>query len=79
MSITRCSHVDREHYAKGLCKKCYHQFGRKKTAEGCEHTDRPSYANKMCMVCYNHWKYMRKKTNTFGGEQKNEDGDHLDF
>lgn len=28
--ISRCPHTSQKYYAKGMCKKCYHNFGREK-------------------------------------------------
>ena len=61
MVINKCSHIYREYYAKGLCKKCYHQFGRSKLATACPHKNKPSQAMNMCVACYNRYKYARNK------------------
>lgn len=50
--ITNCEHVNRRHYAKGLCSTCYHKGGRTKLAWNCEHTDRLHYAKGCCCDCY---------------------------
>jgi hypothetical protein len=50
--ITKCNHVDRKHYAKGLCSTCYHRSGRTKTAWKCQHTDQLHYAKGCCQECY---------------------------
>ena len=50
--VTNCEHVDRKHYAKGLCSTCYHKGGRTKLAWNCEHKDRVHYAKGCCTDCY---------------------------
>ena len=50
--ITKCSHVDKPYYAKGLCQFCYHRKGRQKLAKKCVHSDCTSYAFGMCKRCY---------------------------
>ena len=60
-TITKCSHGHRKHYAKGLCRQCYHIFGRKNLATGCKHTSDINYARNLCISCYNHEKYLRRK------------------
>uniref|UniRef100_A0A7S3JAI6 Uncharacterized protein n=1 Tax=Euplotes harpa TaxID=151035 RepID=A0A7S3JAI6_9SPIT len=50
--VTNCEHVDRKHYAKGLCSTCYHKGGRTKLAWNCEHPDRLHYAKGCCNDCY---------------------------
>lgn len=50
--ITNCEHVNRKHYAKGLCSTCYHKGGRTKLAWNCEHRDRLHYAKGCCTDCY---------------------------
>ena len=54
MSITNCKHTDAQHYTKGMCNHCYHQYGRKAAgnATKCPHTDRINYCKGMCMNCY---------------------------
>jgi hypothetical protein len=42
--ISRCPHTSQKYYAKGMCKKCYHNFGREKKASVCGHSDKPLYA-----------------------------------
>ena len=42
--ISKCQHTSLKYYAKGMCKKCYHNFGREKKAFVCGHNDRPLYA-----------------------------------
>jgi len=44
--ITNCEHVDREFYARGMCKNCYHKKGRTKKAECCP--DRMLYSKNLC-------------------------------
>ena len=48
--VTNCVHVDREFYAKGMCKPCYHRLGRTKPAS-C-HPDKIMYALGLCHCCY---------------------------
>ena len=50
--ITRCPHVDMQHYAKGMCNSCYHFYGRKSLAFKCEHTLKLNYAKGFCQNCY---------------------------
>ena len=51
--ITKCKHRTAEYYAKGMCKKCYHNKGeRSKFATVCGHTDQFHYAKGLCKVCY---------------------------
>ena len=51
--ITKCAHVDEEYYAKGMCKKCYHNKGeRGKYATKCGHEDKYHYARGLCKGCY---------------------------
>lgn len=50
--VTHCEHVDRKHYAKGLCSTCYHKGGRTKLAWNCEHRDELHYAKGCCQECY---------------------------
>jgi hypothetical protein len=50
--VTSCEHVDRKHYAKGLCSTCYHKNGRTKTAWNCMHTNMIHYAKGCCQECY---------------------------
>jgi hypothetical protein len=51
--ITKCSHTDGEYYAKGMCKKCYHNKGeRSKYATKCGHPDKYHYARGLCKGCY---------------------------
>lgn len=50
--VTKCGHIDRKHYAKGLCSTCYHKGGRTKNAWKCEHSKRLHYAKGCCQECY---------------------------
>lgn len=50
--ITKCPHTSAKYYAKGMCKKCYHTFGRDKKATVCGHTDKPLYAKGYWKKCY---------------------------
>lgn len=45
-----CPHPQRDHYAKGLCKSCYHKFGRSKKPWACSHER--LYAKGLCQKCY---------------------------
>ena len=47
-----CTHLEKLHYAKGMCKDCYNKTGRKKLAFECVHTNKPNYALGMCNRCY---------------------------
>jgi hypothetical protein len=61
MSVSRCPHPDRKHYAKGMCNNCYHKQGRNKLAWLCEHKDRQAYAKGKCQNCYlNEYHRMRR-------------------
>ncbi|CAG9324869.1 unnamed protein product [Blepharisma stoltei] len=51
--ITACQHINKKHYARGMCNSCYHRYGRDTYAWLCEHTDRKLYAKGMCELCYN--------------------------
>lgn len=48
--ITNCEHPDREFYAKGMCKNCYHKHGRNKPATCC--ASKKMYAKSLCQNCY---------------------------
>lgn len=48
--ITSCDHTDREFYAKGMCKNCYHKWGRNKPATCC--ASKKMYAKGLCQNCY---------------------------
>ncbi len=50
--VDKCPHSDKEYYANGMCKNCYHLKGRNKKATGCSHVDRLLYAKGMCKNCY---------------------------
>ena len=50
--ISKCPHTSMKYYAKGMCKKCYHSFGREKKAFICGHSDKPLYAKGYCKQCY---------------------------
>ena len=50
--ITACPHVDKDHYAKGMCNQCYHVHGRSLKVTLCQHTDLPAYAKGKCQKCY---------------------------
>ena len=39
MMITKCNHKEMKHYAKGLCKPCYHSIERNTYADNCAHND----------------------------------------
>jgi len=60
--ITSCDHLDREFYAKGMCKNCYHKRGRNKPAD-CW-TNKKMYALGLCQNCYmkHYGKEKRKET-----------------
>lgn len=47
-----CEHTNQKHYAKGLCRNCYHSKGRKKHANLCDHPERSHYAKGLCKGCY---------------------------
>lgn len=60
--ITMCPHKTLEYYAKGMCKNCYHNKGkRSKKATKCEHTQRDHYAKGLCKNCYLHFFHIKKK------------------
>lgn len=60
--ITKCSHVELEYYAKGMCKNCYHNKGTKsKKAFKCVHHQRDHYAKGLCKNCYLHFFHIKKK------------------
>ena len=52
MTITKCPHVHRKHYAKNMCSSCYRKYGRNQNAFNCSHTDRLLYSMGMCQTCY---------------------------
>jgi hypothetical protein len=60
--ITMCAHKKQEYYAKGMCKNCYHNKGkRSKKATKCDHQDRDHYAKGLCKNCYLHFFHIKKK------------------
>jgi hypothetical protein len=60
--ITMCPHKTQEYYAKGMCKNCYHNKGkRSKRATKCDHHDRDHYAKGLCKNCYLHFFHIKKK------------------
>jgi hypothetical protein len=60
--ITMCAHKTQEYYAKGMCKNCYHNKGkRSKKATKCDHQDRDHYAKGLCKNCYLHFFHIKKK------------------
>jgi len=60
--ISKCEHTHLEYYAKGMCKNCYHNKGkRSKKASKWEHTDRDHYAKGLCKNCYLHYFHIKKK------------------
>ena len=42
--VTKWPHTSLKYYAKGMWKKCYHNFGREKKAFICGHPEKPLYA-----------------------------------
>lgn len=67
--ITECEHVDREFYAKGMCKNCYHKKGRMKPAECCP--DKKMYALNFCQNCYmKHYGKEKRKENKVTKERR---------
>jgi len=50
--INNCPHTDKKYYAKGMCNRCYHYYGRAQMATGCPHKDAKAYALNMCLKCY---------------------------
>ena len=62
--ITSCEHLDREFYAKGMCKNCYHKKGRTKPAKCCP--NRTMYSKDLCQNCYmkQYGKERRKENKT---------------
>ena len=60
--ITKCPHRQLEYYAKGMCKNCYHNKGkRSKKASKCDHKERDHYAKGLCKNCYLHFFHIKKK------------------
>ena len=53
--IKNCRHVDRPHYARGMCKSCYGTFGNSNKATLCEHVDSVVYGRGLCVICYRRW------------------------
>jgi hypothetical protein len=51
-SVTNCKHINKKHYAKGMCYNCYHRQGRNKKAWECGHRNKPHYAKGLCNSCY---------------------------
>ena len=50
--IDRCPHVDKPYYAKGMCNRCYHLFGRPNISQ-CVHAEpRMNFAKNLCYECY---------------------------
>ena len=60
-NIWACSHVNRKHYAKGMCMTCYHRAGRTKKAWTCPHTHKVHYALGLCQNCYLARNYQLRK------------------
>lgn len=64
----RCPHKDVKHYAKGMCNRCYHIYGRASLATKCPHKDMMNYAKGRCQNCYftnyNREKEMKNKSTT---------------
>lgn len=50
--ISKWPHTCLRYYAKGMCKKCYHSYGREKKANIWPHPDKPLYAKGYCKHCY---------------------------
>ena len=50
--IMNCPHKESKYYAKGMCRSCYHNYGRSKKAYLCPHTDSLHYAKGLCKKCY---------------------------
>lgn len=50
--ISKWPHTSLKYYAKGMCKKWYHNFGREKKAFIWGHTDKPLYAKGFWKQCY---------------------------
>lgn len=80
--ITKCSHVERVFYAKGMCKNCYHAMGREKKTDACPHVDRPKYAHGVCKNCYlskYHRERRAQRKLAAQMEKKKELGDRMDI
>mmetsp|Transcript_23093 Transcript_23093/g.41240 ORF Transcript_23093/g.41240 Transcript_23093/m.41240 type:complete len:117 (+) Transcript_23093:18-368(+) len=56
-----CRHLMRKHYAKNLCRNCYHKQGTGSKAWVCGHVGRSHYANGMCKKCYSARYYQIRK------------------
>mmetsp|Transcript_29978 Transcript_29978/g.53185 ORF Transcript_29978/g.53185 Transcript_29978/m.53185 type:complete len:124 (-) Transcript_29978:58-429(-) len=52
MFNSRCPHANRKHYAKNMCRPCYHLKGRSRKAWKCRHTESLVYARGLCNSCY---------------------------
>ena len=50
--ITKCEHINKKYYSKGLCQQCYNRQSHNKLATACPHTDRKLYARRVCKACY---------------------------
>jgi hypothetical protein len=68
--VNTCGHDELGHYAKGMCKTCYHKTERAKKSYLCRHSDKALYAKGKCKKCYqeeyfinvkNVVKYLEKK------------------
>lgn len=71
MTITKCPHTDRKHYAKNMCSTCYRKVGRNKNATKCPHKDRLLYSKGMCQECYLS-EYFQNKTKIKRKEKRNQ-------
>lgn len=60
MQVSACPHTDRKHYAKEMCSRCYHKYGREKLAWACSHKHRHHYAKGRCQTCYLKMYYKRR-------------------
>ena len=50
--ITKCPHINKKHYAKGMCNYCYNLKGRTQFATKCPHLKSWNYAKGYCRKCY---------------------------
>lgn len=50
--ISKWPHTSMKYYAKGMCKRWYHNFGREKKAFVWGHTEKPLYAKGYCKQWY---------------------------
>mmetsp|Transcript_24970 Transcript_24970/g.43838 ORF Transcript_24970/g.43838 Transcript_24970/m.43838 type:complete len:111 (+) Transcript_24970:48-380(+) len=50
--VVKCPHHDQKHYAKSMCRSCYHKYGRDRFAWACVHKNRRLYAKGRCHKCY---------------------------